>query len=322
MSVRGPLGRLAQRLPNTVEFRVDRARRRLRCGRGCALVRATGRMATSSPTKRDVGKQRQLRRDRREILDVLGREAGLGNEAHQAICRPAGRRSGDPEGRRALVLTRGASVLPTQTERTPPSTKAGCSMATRIVFLTVKRRRSPGPRTRWSRRSDATIPTRSNWKASTAWSSTLTGRTLPRLASDLRQCPRPTVSGDRRRAMPKPPLRRTWSPFWLSPTLRSSLTIGPDGSLHTAATWYLWVDGRVLVNMDEGRRRLEHLRQEPRVLITVLGREDWYHHVTLRGHVAELMPDPQSPTSTASLSTTQDGPTLSGTGAGPAPGSR
>ena len=69
--------------------------------------------------------------------------------------------------------------------------------------------------------------------------------------------------------------------------------IRPDGSPHTAATWYLWVDGRVLVNMDEGRRRLEHLRQEPRVSITVLGREDWYHHVTLCGHVAELMPDPQ-----------------------------
>jgi hypothetical protein len=49
----------------------------------------------------------------------------------------------------------------------------------------------------------------------------------------------------------------------------------------------------VLVNMDEGRRRLEHLRQEHRVSITVLGREDRCHHVTLRGHVAELMADPQ-----------------------------
>jgi PPOX class probable F420-dependent enzyme len=70
-------------------------------------------------------------------------------------------------------------------------------------------------------------------------------------------------------------------------------TIRPDGSPHTAATWYLWVDGRVLVNMDEGRRRLEHLREEPRVSITVLGREDWYHHVTPRGHVADLVADPQ-----------------------------
>ena len=55
----------------------------------------------------------------------------------------------------------------------------------------------------------------------------------------------------------------------------------------------MWVAGRVLVNMDEDRRQLEHLRQELRVSIAVLGREDWYHHVTLRGHVAELMPDPQ-----------------------------
>ncbi|HTX32379.1 MAG TPA: hypothetical protein VMD09_13435 [Solirubrobacteraceae bacterium] len=38
---------------------------------------------------------------------------------------------------------------------------------------------------------------------------------------------------------------------------------------------------------------LEHLRHERRVSITVLGREDWYHHVTLRGHAAELTPDPQ-----------------------------
>jgi hypothetical protein len=40
------------------------------------------------------------------------------------------------------------------------------------------------------------------------------------------------------------------------------------------------VDGRVLVNIDEDRRRLEHLRQASRVWITVLGREDSNHHVT------------------------------------------
>ena len=93
--------------------------------------------------------------------------------------------------------------------------------------------------------------------------------------------------------MPKPPLPPDLVAFLAEPNPSVIATIRPDGSPHTAATWYLWVDGRVLVNMDEGRRRLEHLRQEPRVSLTVLGREDWYHHVTLRGHVAELMPDPQ-----------------------------
>jgi hypothetical protein len=89
--------------------------------------------------------------------------------------------------------------------------------------------------------------------------------------------PRPTVSGDRRRAMPKPPLPPDLVAFLAEPNPSVIATIRPDGSPHTAATWYLWVDGRVLVNMDEGRRRLEHLRQEPRVSITVLGRADWYH---------------------------------------------
>jgi hypothetical protein len=63
---------------------------------------------------------------------------------------------------------------------------------------------------------------------------------------------------------------------------------------HRSPNTLVPVGGRpLLVNMDEGRRRLEHLRQEPRVSITVLGGEDWYHHVTLGGHAAELMPDPQ-----------------------------
>ena len=34
-------------------------------------------------------------------------------------------------------------------------------------------------------------------------------------------------------------------------------TLRPDGFPHTAATWYVWEDGRVLVNMDATRRRLE-----------------------------------------------------------------
>ena len=94
-----------------------------------------------------------------------------------------------------------------------------------------------------------------------------------------RPCPRPTVSGDRRRAMPKPPLPPDLVAFLAEANPSVIASIRPDGSPHTAATSYLWVDGRVL-NMDEGRRRLEHLRQEPRVSLTVLGREDWYHHVT------------------------------------------
>ena len=49
----------------------------------------------------------------------------------------------------------------------------------------------------------------------------------------------------------------------------------PDGSPHTAATWYEWEDGRVLLNMARHRRRLEYMRIEPRaVSLTVLSDGD------------------------------------------------
>jgi PPOX class probable F420-dependent enzyme len=49
------------------------------------------------------------------------------------------------------------------------------------------------------------------------------------------------------------------------------------------ATWYLWEDGRVLVNMDEDRRRLDYLRRNPNVSLTVLDSEAWYRAITLHG---------------------------------------
>ena len=68
-------------------------------------------------------------------------------------------------------------------------------------------------------------------------------------------------------------------------------SVQPDGSPHTAATWYLWEDSRALVNMDATRKRLENLRNDPRVSLTVLGTESWYQQVTLIGHVAEFADD-------------------------------
>ena len=39
----------------------------------------------------------------------------------------------------------------------------------------------------------------------------------------------------------------------------------------------------MLVNLDHSRARLEHLRNDPRVSLTVLDDDDWYRHVSLRG---------------------------------------
>ncbi|MER6976276.1 PPOX class F420-dependent oxidoreductase [Streptomyces carpinensis] len=69
-------------------------------------------------------------------------------------------------------------------------------------------------------------------------------------------------------------------------------TLRPDGQPVSTATWYLWQDdGRVLVNMDEGRKRLEHMRGDPRVTLTVLDETDWYNHISLIGRVAEMRDD-------------------------------
>jgi hypothetical protein len=44
--------------------------------------------------------------------------------------------------------------------------------------------------------------------------------------------------------------------------------------------------------MDATRKRLDHLRRDPRLSLTVLGRsDDWYRQVTLRGRVVELADD-------------------------------
>ncbi|MFP8963063.1 PPOX class F420-dependent oxidoreductase [Streptomyces nanhaiensis] len=70
-------------------------------------------------------------------------------------------------------------------------------------------------------------------------------------------------------------------------------TLRPDGQPVSTATWYLWDDGRVLVNMDEARKRLQHVRNDPRVTLTVLDEGNWYTHVSLIGRVAEIRDDPE-----------------------------
>jgi PPOX class probable F420-dependent enzyme len=93
--------------------------------------------------------------------------------------------------------------------------------------------------------------------------------------------------------VPRPPLPERLVEFLSEPNPAVIATIAPNGSLHTAATWYVWDDGRVLVNMDESRARLAHLRDDPRVALTVLGKDDWSRHVSLSGRVASLEPDPE-----------------------------
>lgn len=68
-------------------------------------------------------------------------------------------------------------------------------------------------------------------------------------------------------------------------------TLRSDGAPVTVATWYLLDGDRVLLNMDESRVRLAHLRRDPRVSLTVLDEASWYTHVSLVGRVEEMYDD-------------------------------
>jgi PPOX class probable F420-dependent enzyme len=88
--------------------------------------------------------------------------------------------------------------------------------------------------------------------------------------------------------MPKPPLPAEYDALLREPNAAVIGTVMPDGAPHTVATWYLWEDGRLLVNMDEGRARLAWMRADPRVSLTVL-MQDWSKHLSLRGRVIEFV---------------------------------
>jgi len=67
-------------------------------------------------------------------------------------------------------------------------------------------------------------------------------------------------------------------------------TITPSGDPRTVATWYVWDDGRVLLNLDAGRARLEDLRRDPRVSVSVFDPESVYDYFEVEG-TAELVLD-------------------------------
>ncbi|MFP8940166.1 PPOX class F420-dependent oxidoreductase [Streptomyces fenghuangensis] len=93
--------------------------------------------------------------------------------------------------------------------------------------------------------------------------------------------------------MSKPPLPEAAVTMLKKANPAVITTLRSDGQPVSTATWYLWEDGRVLVNMDEARKRLRHVRDDPRVTLTVLDEGNWYTHVSLIGRVTEIRDDPE-----------------------------
>jgi PPOX class probable F420-dependent enzyme len=68
-------------------------------------------------------------------------------------------------------------------------------------------------------------------------------------------------------------------------------TLREDGQPITVPTWYLLDGDRIFVNMDATRKRIEHLRHDPRVSVSVLDEAGWYTHVSMLGRVVEMTDD-------------------------------
>jgi PPOX class probable F420-dependent enzyme len=92
--------------------------------------------------------------------------------------------------------------------------------------------------------------------------------------------------------MPTTPLPEPVIELLRRPNPAVMATVAADGRPVTVATWYLLEDdGRVLLGLDASRARLNHLRADPRVSLTVLAEDDWYTHVSLQGRVGPIADD-------------------------------
>jgi PPOX class probable F420-dependent enzyme len=91
--------------------------------------------------------------------------------------------------------------------------------------------------------------------------------------------------------MPKVPIPDEVSEFLCRPNPAVVASLRRDGSPHTVPTWYDWSEGLILLNMDETRLRLEHMRRDPRIALTVLDADSWYRHISLIGEVVSIEDD-------------------------------
>ena len=92
--------------------------------------------------------------------------------------------------------------------------------------------------------------------------------------------------------MPNPPLPDRVVELLRRPNPAVMATVAADGRPVTVATWYLLEDdGRVLLGLDAARARLEHMRRDPRISLTVLDGDDWYTHVSVQGRVVSIVDD-------------------------------
>jgi len=91
--------------------------------------------------------------------------------------------------------------------------------------------------------------------------------------------------------MPKAPVPAHIAEFLAKPNPAVIASNRPDGQPVSVATWYIWDNGRILVNMSEQRKRLAYLRKDPRVSLTFFENHNWGSHVSVQGSIRQWHDD-------------------------------
>ena len=91
--------------------------------------------------------------------------------------------------------------------------------------------------------------------------------------------------------MPTPPLPDDLRELLSKANPAVIATLREDGQPVTVPTWYLLDGDRIFVNMDASRKRVEHLRNDPRVSLSVLDEAGWYTHVSVLGRIVDMRDD-------------------------------
>lgn len=68
-------------------------------------------------------------------------------------------------------------------------------------------------------------------------------------------------------------------------------TLGPDGAPQTSPVWYDWDGDHLLVSQTTSRKKLENLKRDPRVALSILDPDNPYRYLEIRGKVAAVEPD-------------------------------
>lgn len=94
--------------------------------------------------------------------------------------------------------------------------------------------------------------------------------------------------------VPTGPLPEPVHDFLSQPNLAVMTTLRPDGQPVSVVVWYLLDDDgkQLLVNMDKSRKRIDYVRQDPRVALIAMS-ADGLTYLSVQGRVTELVDDPE-----------------------------